>query len=129
MENKAELFFAPNGKFKILVLADCQDNEKPNLRMIKYINFLLDTEKPECLNAASTKGLWLQGVCQSCDAPPRSKGNCGEGRYSLWKTDSDREVGTFLYVRQRTGAVDYRERALSGTNQRKNLINLIDKEI
>lgn len=47
MENKAELFFTPNGKFKILVLADCQDNEKPNLRMIKYINFLLDTEKPD----------------------------------------------------------------------------------
>lgn len=43
---KEELFFDKNGKFKILVLADCQDNEKPNRRMIKYINFLLDAEKP-----------------------------------------------------------------------------------
>lgn len=44
---KEELCFNENGKFKLLVLADCQDNEKPNLRMIKYINFLLDEEKPD----------------------------------------------------------------------------------
>lgn len=44
---KEELSFDKNGKFKILVLADCQDNEKPNGRMIKYINFLLDEERPQ----------------------------------------------------------------------------------
>lgn len=44
---KEELCFNKNGKFKLLVLADCQDNEKPNKRMIKYINFLLDEEKPD----------------------------------------------------------------------------------
>ena len=60
-------------------------------------------------------GLWLQGVCQPCDAPPRSKGNCGEGRHSLRKADFDRKVGALLFTRQRKGAGNYRERALSAT--------------
>ena len=44
-------------------------------------------------------GLWLQGVCQPCDAPPNSKGNCGEGRHSLRKADLNRKVGTLLFAR------------------------------
>ena len=43
------------------------------------------------------------------------KRNYGEGRHSLRKADFDRKVGALLFARQRKGAGDYRQRALSAT--------------
>lgn len=54
--------------------------------------------------------------CRSCIMrTPNSKGNCGEGRHSLRKADFDRKVGALLFARQRKGAGDYRQGALSAT--------------
>ena len=44
---KYTLKFDNNGKFKILVLADCQDDSNPDQRMITMIGKALDYEKPD----------------------------------------------------------------------------------
>lgn len=46
-ENDSMLKFNDDGKFKILVLADTQDDFIPDQRMIDMINYALDTEKPD----------------------------------------------------------------------------------
>ena len=42
-----ELRFNDNGEFRILVLADCQDGEKPSGRMMKFIGAMLDMNAPD----------------------------------------------------------------------------------
>ncbi len=46
-EEVTELKFNADGEFRILVLADCQDGEKPNERMMKFIGAMLDMNKPD----------------------------------------------------------------------------------
>lgn len=46
-EEVKELKFNDNGEFRILVLADCQDGENPNERMMKFISAMLDMNKPD----------------------------------------------------------------------------------
>lgn len=42
-----DLKFRENGEFRILVLADCQDYEKPNGRMMAFIGAMLDKNDPD----------------------------------------------------------------------------------
>ena len=44
---KTELRFNGNGEFRILVLADCQDGEKPSERMMKFVSAMLDLNAPD----------------------------------------------------------------------------------
>lgn len=46
-EEVKDLKFRDSGEFRILVLADCQDGEKPNERMMKFIGAMLDMNKPD----------------------------------------------------------------------------------
>lgn len=46
-ESSDNLKFRSDGKFKIIVFADTQDTDNPNQTMIKFINYALDTEKPD----------------------------------------------------------------------------------
>lgn len=44
---KKDLKFNDNGEFRILVLADCQDSEKPSERMMSFIGAMLDLNAPD----------------------------------------------------------------------------------
>ena len=46
-EFDGKLRFGSDGKFKILVFADCQDDDSPYQKMIDLINDALDNEKPD----------------------------------------------------------------------------------
>ncbi len=46
-ESDTKLRFNSDGKFKIVVFADCQDDGDPNKTMLSMINDALDTEKPD----------------------------------------------------------------------------------
>ncbi len=46
-ESDTKLRFGSDGKFKIVVFADCQDGADPNEKMIDLMNDALDTEKPD----------------------------------------------------------------------------------
>ena len=44
---RPDLKFNSNGEFRILVLADCQDGEKPDGRMMDFITAMLDLNEPD----------------------------------------------------------------------------------
>ncbi len=46
-ESNTQLRFGADGKFKIVVFADCQDDADPNDKMIEMIENALDVEKPD----------------------------------------------------------------------------------
>jgi hypothetical protein len=47
IDTNNKLSFNSNGKFKIVVFADCQDGALPNSKMISFMNASLDYEKPD----------------------------------------------------------------------------------
>lgn len=62
-ENSTELQFNKDGKFKILILSDCQDTDEPQKETIDMINSALDKTQPDLVvflgdNIAG----WWQGV-------------------------------------------------------------------
>lgn len=44
---ESELIFDEEGKFRIAVFADCQDDVFPDARMLKMIEYCIETEKPD----------------------------------------------------------------------------------
>ena len=46
-QSSTTLRFDENGKFKIVIFADCQDDAVPDQRMLNLMSFALDREKPD----------------------------------------------------------------------------------